>query len=64
VRFDHKTIFSLMAWLVFAVLLWGRHFSGWRGKLALRYTLSGFALLVLGYMGSRFVLEVILHRLS
>lgn len=62
VKVDHKTIFSLLAWLVFAVLLVGRYVAGWRGRLALRYTLAGFALLLLSYIGSRFVLEVILQR--
>jgi ABC-type uncharacterized transport system permease subunit len=61
-RFDHKTLFTLLAWLVFAVLLMGRKLRGWRGRTALRFTLLGFALLLLGYVGSRFVLEVLLGR--
>lgn len=61
-RWDHKTIFSLVAWIVFAVLLIGRGLRGWRGRVALRMTLTGFALLLLAYVGTRFVLEVILHR--
>jgi ABC-type uncharacterized transport system permease subunit len=61
-RFDHKTLFTLLAWLVFAVLLLGRKLQGWRGRTALRFTLLGFALLLLGYVGSRFVLEVLLGR--
>lgn len=56
----HKTVFSLLAWIVFAVLLWGRHQLGWRGRTAIRGTLSGFALLILAYYGSKFVLEFIL----
>jgi len=60
--FDHKTVFTLLSWLTFGVLLLGRHIRGWRGRVALRWTLTGFALLILAYTGSRFVLEVILHR--
>jgi len=61
-RFDHKTVFSVVSWLTFAALLVGRHFYGWRGRTALRWTLAGFVFLLLAYVGSRFVLEVILHR--
>jgi ABC-type uncharacterized transport system permease subunit len=61
-RFDHKTLFAVLSWLTFAVLLGGRTLRGWRGRTALRWTLSGFALLMLAYVGSRFVLEVILGR--
>ena len=61
-RFDHKTIFSLIAWVVFGALLIGRATRGWRGRIALSWTLSGFAMLLLAYAGSRFVLEVVLHR--
>ncbi|OZI38888.1 hypothetical protein CEK29_20550 [Bordetella genomosp. 5] len=60
--FDHKTVFTLLSWLTFGVLLAGRHIRGWRGRVALRWTLTGFAFLILAYTGSRFVLEVILHR--
>jgi ABC-type uncharacterized transport system permease subunit len=60
--FDHKTVFTLLSWLTFGVLLLGRYRKGWRGRVALRWTLSGFALLLLSYTGSRFVLEVLLHR--
>ncbi|HYG41735.1 MAG TPA: cytochrome c biogenesis protein CcsA [Bordetella sp.] len=60
--FDHKTVFTLLSWLTFGVLLLGRHIRGWRGRVALRWTLTGFAFLILAYTGSRFVLEVILHR--
>lgn len=56
----HKTVFSLLAWAVFSVLLWGRHQLGWRGTTAIRFTLSGFGLLILGFYGSKFVLEYIL----
>jgi ABC-type uncharacterized transport system permease subunit len=59
---DHKTIFALASWAIFATLLLGRHIWGWRGRRALRLTLAGFALLILAYVGSRFVAEVILGR--
>ena len=59
---DHKTLFAFASWGIFATLLIGRHAWGWRGKRALRWTLAGFALLVLAYVGSRFVAEVVLGR--
>ncbi|RZA32709.1 MAG: inner membrane protein YpjD [Lysobacteraceae bacterium] len=61
-RLDHKSVFALLSWLLFAALLAGRRYQGWRGKTALRFTLAGFATLALAYVGSRFVLEVVLHR--
>lgn len=60
---DHKVIFAIASWCIFATLLFGRHVWGWRGKRALRLTLAGFALLILAYFGSRFVVEIILGRL-
>lgn len=60
--FDHKTVFAITSWLIFAALLAGRHWYGWRGRTAVRWTLSGFAALMLAYVGTRFVLEVILGR--
>lgn len=60
---DHKTLFGLTSWAIFAALLIGRHAYGWRGRIALRWTLAGFLLLLLAYMGSRFVSEVLLGRL-
>ena len=57
----HKTVFSLLAWSVFSVLLWGRHQLGWRGTTAIRGTLTGFGLLILGFYGSKFVLEYVLY---
>ena len=60
---SHKTIFSVLAWLTFAGLLVGRARLGWRGQKAVRLLYLGSGLLLLGYVGSRFVLEVILHRL-
>ena len=61
-RWDHKSLFTLLSWLLFASLLAGRRWRGWRGKTALRFTLAGFATLVLAYVGSHFVLEVLLGR--
>lgn len=61
-QFNHKVLFGFISWLVFGVLLAGHHFYGWRGRTAVSLTMSGFALLVLAYIGSKFVLEVILHR--
>jgi ABC-type uncharacterized transport system permease subunit len=58
----HKTVFSVLGWLVFGGLLVGRHRYGWRGRIALRWILAGSVLLLLAYVGSKFVLEVILHR--
>jgi ABC-type uncharacterized transport system permease subunit len=61
-RWDHKTVFSLLAWAVFAALLLGRRLRGWRGRRATRWLYAGAGLLLLGYAGSRFVLEVLLGR--
>lgn len=61
-RFDHKTVFGLIAWLIFAVLLLGRYAYGWRGRAALNGTFAGFGMMVLAYIGTRFVLEVVLGR--
>jgi len=61
-RWDHKTIFTLLSWALFGLLLAGRRWQGWRGRTALSFTLTGFAILLLAYVGSRFVLEVVLHR--
>lgn len=58
----HKTILSIFAWLIFALLLWGRWKRGWRGRVAVRMTLAGIALLLLSYFGSKLVLEVLLER--
>jgi len=58
----HKTVLSFAAWVVFAILLWGRWRFGWRGRTAVRWTLSGFAVLVLAYFGSKLVLEFIVLR--
>jgi ABC-type uncharacterized transport system permease subunit len=61
-RWDHKTVFSMLAWLVFAGLLAGRQTLGWRGRRAIRGLYAGALLLLLAYAGSRFVLEVLLQR--
>jgi len=61
-RFNHETVFAIIAWVVFAILLVGRYFYGWRGRTALRWTLAGFMLVILANIGSTFVLEVILRR--
>lgn len=58
----HKTVLSILAWLVFGLLLWGRWRYGWRGRLAVRMTLAGIALLVLSYFGTKMVLEIFLGR--
>jgi len=58
----HKTIFAIIAWFIYAGLLWGRHFRGWRGNTAIRWTLAGFVSLMLAYFGSKVVLEIILNR--
>jgi ABC-type uncharacterized transport system permease subunit len=61
-KLDHKNVFTILSWLLFGVLLAGRRWRGWRGRTALSFTLTGFTTLLLAYVGSRFVLEVILHR--
>lgn len=58
----HKTFFSILAWLIFGILLLGRHFHGWRGKRIVRWTIGGFVLLMLAYFGTKLVLELILQR--
>lgn len=58
----HKTVLSLIAWLLFTILLWGHHRRGWRSQTAVRFTLSGFAFLMLAFVGSKLVLELVLER--
>jgi ABC-type uncharacterized transport system permease subunit len=58
----HKTLFTALSWAVLGVLLLGRHWRGWRGRLAVRMLYAAAGLLLLGYVGSRFVLEVVLQR--
>jgi len=62
VTFTHKNVFSLAGWLAFAILLFGRWRYGWRGRTAVNWIVGGTLLLILGYLGSKFVLEVLLHR--
>jgi ABC-type uncharacterized transport system permease subunit len=61
-QFNHKVVFSIASWLIYGWLLFGRYQYGWRGKKAINLTLWGFVLLLLAYVGTKFVLEVILHR--
>ena len=61
-KFNHKNIFTIISWVIFASLLLGREMYGWRGKTAIRWTLTGFAVLLLAYVGSKFVLEILLGR--
>jgi ABC-type uncharacterized transport system permease subunit len=61
-RWDHKRVFTALSWLIFAALLLGRWRLGWRGRRAVRVLYAGAVFLLLGYAGSRFVLEVLLHR--
>jgi ABC-type uncharacterized transport system permease subunit len=61
-HFSHKIVFAILSWLVFGGLLLGRHFRGWRGRTALYWTITGFTLLILAYLGTQFVLEVLLGR--
>ena len=61
-RLVHKTVLSLTAWLVFGTLIWGRFRFGWRGRTAIIWTLSGFAVLMLAYFGSKAVIELILQN--
>ncbi|MFC6806234.1 cytochrome c biogenesis protein CcsA [Methylophaga thalassica] len=56
----HKTVLSIIAWCVFASLLWGRLRYGWRGQTAVKWTLAGSVFLLLAYMGSKFVLEYLM----
>ncbi|APV49534.1 hypothetical protein BWI17_07485 [Betaproteobacteria bacterium GR16-43] len=60
--FSHKNVFAMLSWLIFGGLLAGHHLRGWRGKTAVRWTLAGFFMLLLAYVGSKFVLEIILKR--
>ena len=60
--FNHKTVFGIAAWLIFAALLLGRRIYGWRGRTAIYWTMAGFISLVLAYEGVKFVMEILLHR--
>lgn len=61
-QFSHKSLFALLSWGIYAALLGGRRIYGWRGRTAILWTLAGFAMLLLAYLGSKFVLEIILQR--
>ena len=56
---SHKTVFSMLSWIIYAILLWGRHALGWRGTVAIRWTIGGFIALMLAYFGSKLVYELI-----
>lgn len=58
----HKAVFSVIACLLFGGLLAGRLLRGWRGRIAIRWTLSAYVSLVLAYFGTKLVLEQILNR--
>ena len=58
----HKTVLTIIAWLLFSLLLWGHYQLGWRSQTAVRLTLAGFALLMLAFFGSKLVLELVLQR--
>jgi len=57
---SHKIVFSILAWVIFGLVLWGRWAWGWRGKKLIHWSLGGFSLLITGYFGSKLVLELIL----
>lgn len=61
-EFTHKIVFSIASWLIYGGLLFGRYQYGWRGKKAINLTLTGFVLLLLAYVGSKFILQVMLGR--
>ena len=60
--FTHKSVFSMLGWLTFGALLWGRWRYGWRGRIALRWIIVGTVFVFLAYLGYKFVLEVVLGR--
>jgi ABC-type uncharacterized transport system permease subunit len=60
--FNHKIVFSCIAWLVFLILLCGRYLAGWRGRTAIRWSIGGIVLLMLAFFGTKLVLEIILQR--
>ena len=60
--FTHKVVFGIISWLIFGTLLAGHYFRGWRGRTAVRWTLAGFTALLLAYIGSKVVIELILKR--
>ena len=60
-EFDHKTLFAFAAWIVVLALLTGRIYFGWRGRFAARWTIVGFVFLVLAYIGTKFVVELLIN---
>lgn len=58
----HKTVLTILAWLLFSTLLWGHYRLGWRARTAVQLTLTGFALLMLAFWGSKLVLELVLQK--
>lgn len=60
-RLVHKTVLSVSAWVIFAILLWGRWQYGWRGRTAVRWTIGGGVFLMLAYFGSKLVIELLLQ---
>jgi ABC-type uncharacterized transport system permease subunit len=58
----HKTVFAITSWFIFGGLLLGRYVRGWRGRVAVYWTLAGFTALLLAYVGSKVVLELVLRR--
>ena len=62
VTFAHKPVFAVLGWLTFGALLWGRWRYGWRGRVALRWIIAGTVFVFLAYLGSKFVLEILLGR--
>jgi len=61
-QINHKFVFGVISWGVFAALLAGHHVYGWRGRKAVHWTMSGYVFLLLAYLGTKFVMEVLLHR--
>ncbi|MBF0186217.1 MAG: cytochrome c biogenesis protein CcsA [Magnetococcales bacterium] len=61
-QFNHKQMFTWATWLVYGILLLGRHFQGWRGRRAVRLTLWGYLFLALAFLGVKFVTQIILGR--
>ncbi len=61
-QLNHKMLFGFISWGLFGALLLGHHYKGWRGRTAVRWTMSGFVFLLLAYLGNKFVLEILLHR--
>ena len=61
-QLTHKSVFSVLGWLTFGALLFGRWRYGWRGRVALRWIIAGTVFVFLAYLGYKFVLEVVLGR--